>query len=99
MAPRHATRSAHQQRRRPHATVAAAVIGASAGLTALAGLALPAQAGGGTAGSLLSRQAAIQQATLWMPPGARITSTNCTVMVIDSSPRYFCSVQWGSAAQ
>jgi len=99
MAPRHAIRSAHQQRRRPHATVAAAVIGASAWLTALAGLALPAQAGGGTAGSLLSRQAAIQQATLWMPPGARITSTDCTQMVIDSSARYVCTVQWGPSGQ
>ena len=42
---------------------------------------------------------AIQQATLWMPRGAQITSTNCTEMIIDSSVRYFCSVQWGPAAQ
>ena len=78
---------------------AATAIATLAGVMALAALPLPARADGGNGSSLMSREAAIQQATLWMPPGARITSTNCTVMVIDSSPRYFCSVQWGSAAQ
>lgn len=58
-----------------------------------------ARAGGGTAASLVSRENAIQNATLWMPPGARITSTNCTEMLIDSSPRYVCTVEWGPADQ
>ena len=58
-----------------------------------------ARADGGTAGSLISREDAIRNATLWMPSGARITSTNCTEMVIDSSLRYFCSVQWGPGGQ
>ena len=82
-----------------HGLGAATAIVTLAGVMALAALPLPARADGGNGSSLMSREAAIQQATLWMPPGARITSTNCTVMVIDSSPRYFCSVQWGSAAQ
>jgi hypothetical protein len=72
-----------------------------AGATAAMALALmlPARADGGSASSLLSRQDAIQQATLWMPRGAQITSTDCTEMIIDSSVRYFCSVQWGPSAQ
>lgn len=70
---------------------------AAAAATAAAVLLLPgeARADGGTAASLMSRENAIQNATLWMPPGARITSTNCTEMVIDSSTRYVCTVQWG----
>lgn len=59
------------------------------------GLPPPAHAGGSTAGSLVSREEAIRQATLWMPDTAQITSINCTEMVIDSSPRYVCTVQWG----
>ena len=58
-----------------------------------------ARADGGTAGSLVSRENAIQNASLWMPPGARITSTECTEMLIDSSPRYVCTVEWGPADQ
>lgn len=70
---------------------------AAAATTAAAVLLLPgeARADGGTAASLMSRENAIQNATLWMPPGARITSTNCTEMLIDSSPRYVCTVEWG----
>ena len=72
-----------------------------AGATGLAALLLPpaARADGGTAGSLISRDDAIRNATLWMPPAARITSTDCTEMVIDSSPRYVCTVQWGPGGQ
>ena len=82
------------------ATPAALVAGAGL-LAAVVALLLPgaARADGGTAGSLISRQDAIRNATLWMPPGARITSTNCTEMVIDSSARYVCTVQWGPAGQ
>lgn len=72
-----------------------------AGAALLAAALLPgeARADGGTAGSLISREDAIRNATLWMPPAARITSTNCTEMVIDSSARYVCTVQWGPAGQ
>jgi len=66
---------------------------------ALAALPMPVRADGGTAGSLMSREAAIQQATLWMAPGARITSTSCTELVVDASPRYVCTVQWGPPPQ
>ena len=82
-----------------HAIAPLIVCSLGAGAVALAVLPLPARADGGSASSLLSRQDAIQQATLWMPRGAQITSTNCTEMIIDSSVRYFCSVQWGPAAQ
>ncbi len=84
----------------PGALVAGAGLITGAAVVA-AVLLLPgeARADGGTAGSLISRQDAIRNATLWMPPGARITSTNCTEMVIDSSARYVCTVQWGPSGQ
>ena len=69
---------------------------AAAGGLLLAG---EARADGGTAGSLMSRADAIRNATLWMPAGAQITSTDCTEMVMDSSPRYVCTVQWGPSGQ
>jgi len=72
---------------------------AAAALLAAALLPGEARADGGTAGSLISREDAIRNATLWMPPNARITSTNCTEMVIDSSARYVCTVQWGPSGQ
>lgn len=78
---------------------AATAIATLAGVMALTALPLPVRADGGTAGSLMSREAAIQQATLWMPPGARITSTSCTELVVDASPRYVCTVQWGPPPQ
>jgi hypothetical protein len=78
---------------------AATAIATLAGVMALAAMPLPVRADGGTAGSLMSREAAIQQATLWMPPGARITSTSCTELVVDASPRYVCTVQWGPPPQ
>ena len=98
MAPRHHL-CTPLHRRMDEAAAFAATAATAAGLTALAVLPLPARADGGSASSLLSRQDAIQQATLWMPRGAQITSTNCTEMIIDSSVRYFCSVQWGPVAQ
>lgn len=82
-----------------HGLGAATAIATLAGVMALTALPLPARADGGTAGSLMSREAAIQQATLWMPPGARITSTSCTELVVDASPRYVCTVQWGPPPQ
>jgi len=82
-----------------HGLGAAAPFAALVGVMALAALPMPVRADGGTAGSLMSREAAIQQATLWMPPGARITSTSCTELVVDASPRYVCTVQWGPPPQ
>jgi hypothetical protein len=80
---------------------AATTLLTAAAAAAAAVLLLPgeARADGGTAASLVSRENAIQNATLWMPPGARITSTDCTEMLIDSSPRYVCTVEWGPADQ
>ena len=85
-----------------HRSATSAPLVAGAGLLAAGALWLlagEARADGGTAGSLISREDAIRNATLWMPPNARITSTDCTEMVIDSSPRYVCTVQWGPSGQ
>ena len=70
-------------------------------LPALAALAAfqmaPAQAGSATAGSLLSKQAAIAIATSSMPAGNSVTGSRCTTMVRALSARYSCTVWWSPA--
>jgi hypothetical protein len=71
-------------------------------LSALASLALlhlpPAQAGSATAGSILSKQAAIAIATSSMPAGNSVTGSRCATMVRALSARYSCTVWWSPAA-
>lgn len=67
-------------------------------LSAPAALALlpmaPAQAGSATAGSIMSKQAAIATATSSMPAGNSVTRSRCTTMVRALSARYSCTVWW-----
>ena len=70
-------------------------------LSALAALgllqAVPALAGSATAGSIMSKQAAVANATSSMPAGNAVTRSSCTTMVRDLSARYSCTVWWSPA--
>ena len=56
--------------------------------------ATPALAGSATAGSIISKQNAIANATTSMPAGNTVTKTDCTTMVRALSARYRCTVYW-----
>ena len=72
-----------------------------AALSALAAVGLlqgtPALAGSATAGSIMSKQAAIAIATSSMPPGNSVSRVQCTTMVRALSARYRCTVWWSPA--
>jgi hypothetical protein len=54
----------------------------------------PALAGSATAGSIISKQDAIDNAANAMPIGNEITGVRCTTMIRALSARYRCTVQW-----
>ena len=54
----------------------------------------PALAGSATAGSLISKQNAIDNATNSMPTGNQVTGVRCITMIRALSARYRCTVQW-----
>ncbi len=72
-----------------------------AALSALAAIGLlqspSALAGSATAGSIMSKQAAIAIATSSMPAGNSVNRVQCTTMVRALSARYRCTVWWGPA--
>ena len=72
-------------------TLSAALVAVLSGF-----LALPGRAGGGIGESNQSREEAIRRASLGMPPGEVITSSNCTETTVDGSILYTCNVQWGA---
>jgi len=58
----------------------------------------PALAGSATAGSIMSKQAAIRIATYSMPAGNSVSRVQCTEMLRDLLPRYRCTVWWSPAS-
>jgi hypothetical protein len=62
-------------------------------LLALLGMA-PAYANSVTAGSIISKNNAIANASCSMPAGSQITGVKCTTIIRDLSARYRCTVQW-----
>jgi hypothetical protein len=59
----------------------------------------PCLAGSSTAGSVISKQNAIANASNSLPAGAQITDVSCTTLIRDLSPRYSCTVHWTPAGR